>query len=309
VFVGIDVSKTRLDVHVLPTGTAWSVANDDGGHQVLVAKLIDVSPTLVVMEASGGYQNQAVAALAVHDISVAVVNPRQVRDYAKATGRLAKTDAIDAAVLAGFAQAIRPEPRPMLDEQSQELLAMVGRRRQLIEMRTAEKNRLEACRVARIRKDIETTIAWLDRRIKDVDDDLDNLIRSLPLWKAREDLLSSVKGVGPTTARTLLTSLPELGKLDRRELAALAGLAPFNHDSGTMRGKRSIRGGRAEVRTALYMAAMSAVRFNPTIRGMYTRLVAKGKAKKVALIACARKLLSILNAMVRTNTPWKLEAA
>lgn len=308
-FVGIDVSKTQLDVHVLPTGTAWSVANDEDGQRALVTQLAEVSPTLVVMEASGGYQNQAVAALAVHQIPVAVVNPRQVRDFAKATGRLAKTDAIDAAVLASFASAIRPEPRPLLDEQSQELLAMVGRRRQLIEMRTAQKNRLEACRVARVRKDIQTTIQWLDRRIKEGDDDLDNLVRSLPLWKAKEDLLSSVKGVGPTTARTLLTSLPELGKLDRRKLAALAGLAPFNYDSGSMRGKRSIRGGRAEVRTALYMAAMNATRFNPTIRSLYERLVAKGKAKKVALIACARKLLAILNAVVRTNTPWKLEAA
>jgi transposase len=308
VFVGIDVSKTGLDVHVLPMGAAWSVANDDVGHRALAARLVELNPTLVVLEATGGYQNQAVAELAAHKLSVAVVNPRQVRDFAKATGRLAKTDAIDASVLASFAQAIRPEPRPLLDEQSQELLAMVGRRRQLIEMRTAEKNHLEACRVARVRKDIESTIQWLNRRIKDVDDDLDKLIRSLPLWQAREDLLSSVQGVGPTTARTLMTALPELGKLDRRKLAALAGLAPFNHDSGAMRGKRAIRGGRSEVRTVLYMATMSATRFNPTIRAMYTRLVDRGKAKKVALIACARKLLAILNAMVRTNTPWKAEA-
>jgi transposase len=310
VFVGIDVSKARLDVHVLPSKAAWSVDNDDSGHRELAKKLVELNPTLVVLEATGGYQTQVVAELAVHKLAVAVVNPRQVRDYAKATGQLAKTDAIDAAVLAGFAAAIRPEPRPLRDEESQELLAMMLRRRQLVDMRTAEMNRLETCRVGRVRRDIQTTITWLTRRIKDVDDDIDKLIRSLPVWRAREELLSSAKGIGPQTARTLMASLPELGTLDRRKVAALAGLAPFNDDSGkSLRGKRRIRGGRAEVRAVLYMATLNATRFNPTIRAMYTRLVAAGKAKKVALIACARKLLTILNAMARTNTPWKLEAA
>lgn len=308
-FVGIDVSKLRLDVHVLPLEKAWSVSNDDDGHLELAKQLVDLEPTLVVLEATGGYQNQVVAELTVHKVPVAVVNPRQVRDYAKALGLLAKTDGIDAAVLASFAAAIRPEPRPLRDEQAQELLAMMARRRQLIDMRTAEKNRLDTCRVKRVRADIEATIAWLTSRIKDVDKDLDKLIRTLPAWREREELLSSVKGVGSTTARTLMTSLPELGTLNRRKIAALVGLAPFNNDSGNSRGKRSVRGGRAEVRTMLYMATVTAVQFNPTIQAMYTRLLAAGKAKKVALIACARKLLTILNAMARTNTPWKLEAA
>lgn len=308
-FVGIDVSKQRLDVHVLPEGSSWSVANDETGHLELVQKLSDGKPELVVLEATGGYQMQAVAELAVHAIPVAVVNPRQVRDYAKAIGRLAKTDTIDAWVLASFAQAIRPQPRPLPDEKTIELHAMVNRRRQLIDMRTAETNRLETCRVARVRKDLQKTITWLSRRIKDVDDDIDKMIRTMPMWREREELLTSPNGVGKTTARTLLTALPELGELNRRQIAALVGLAPFNNDSGTSRGKRSIRGGRAEVRSVLYMATLTATRCNPTIQTMYRRLTAAGKVHKVAMIACARKLLTILNAMVRTNTPWKeLEA-
>lgn len=308
-FVGIDVSKQRLDVHVVPEGSSWSVANDEGGHLELVKKLSEKKPELVVLEATGGYQMQAVAALAVHGIPVAVVNPRQVRDYAKAIGRLAKTDEIDALVLASFAQAVRPEPRPLPDEKTVELHAMVNRRRQLIDMRTAETNRLETCWVVRVRKDLQKTITWLNRRIKDVDDDIDKMIRTMPMWREREELLTSPNGVGKTTARTLLTALPELGELNRRQIAALVGLAPFNNDSGTNRGKRSIRGGRAEVRSVLYMATLTATRCNPTIQAMYRRLTAAGKAHKVAMIACARKLLTILNAMVRTNTPWKeLEA-
>jgi transposase len=308
-FVGIDVSKQRLDVHVLPTGEAWSVTNDDSGHRELLEKLGGLQPQLIVLEATGGYHSQVVAELATRALPVAVVNPRQVRDYARAIGRLAKTDSIDAAVLASFAAAVRPEPRPLLDEQALEVQALLNRRRQLIDMRTAETNRLDTCRVARVRKDLEKTIAWLTRRIKQVDDDIDKLIRSMPVWREREELLSSPKGVGKTTARTLLTALPELGRLDRRKIAALVGLAPFNNDSGTYRGKRTIRGGRPEIRAVLYMATLTATRFNPTIRAMYVRLVSAGKAHKVALIACARKLLTILNAMVRTNTPWKeLEA-
>jgi transposase len=308
-FVGIDVSKARLDVHVLPTGKAWSVANDDEGHRQLAKQLVELKPTLVVLEATGGYQNQVVGELVARQLVVAVVNPRQVRDYAKATGRFAKTDAIDAAVLASFAEAIRPEPRPLRDEQAQELEALMQRRRQLIDMRTAEKNRLETCHVTRVRKDIQTTIAWLTKRIADVDKDLGKKIRSLPVWREREELLSTAIGVGPATARTLMTSLPELGTLDRRKIAALVGVAPFNSDSGAYRGKRSIRGGRAEVRAMLYMATVTATRCNPRIQAMYARLLAAGKAKKVALIACARKLLTILNAMARTNTQWQLEAA
>ncbi len=306
-FVGIDVSKRQLDVHVRPSGDQWSVSNDEAGHDELVRRLEVLKPELVVLEATGGYQAQAVAALTLKQLAVAVVNPRQVRDFAKATGRLAKTDTVDAAVLAHFAETIRPEPRLLLDEQSLELQAMMTRRRQLIDMRTAEMNRLETCRVTRVRKDIEKTISWLTRRIGESDDDIDTMIRKTPLWRDREDLLSSVKGVGKTVARTLLTDLPELGRLNRRKIAALVGLAPFNNDSGARRGLRSIRGGRAEVRSMLYMAAVSAARYNPQIRELYVRLLAAGKLKKVALVACARKLLTVLNAMVRTNTRWALE--
>lgn len=307
VFVGIDVSKRQLDVHIRPSGDQWSVTNDEVGHDELVRRLEQFKPELIVLEATGGYQSQAVAALALKQLPVAVVNPRQVRDFAKAMNRLAKTDAVDAAVLALFAERIRPEPRLLLDEQSLELQAMMTRRRQLIDMRTAETNRLETCRVGRVRKDIEKTISWLTRRIGEADDDIDTMIRKTPLWRDREDLLSSVKGVGKTVARTLLTDLPELGRLNRRKIAALVGLAPFNNDSGARRGLRSIRGGRAEVRSMLYMAAVSAARYNPQIRELYVRLLAAGKLKKVALVACARKLLTVLNAMVRTNTRWALE--
>jgi transposase len=309
VFVGIDVSKPRLDVHVRPSGESWSVANDAQGHGELVRKLRGMSPALVVIEATGGYQASVVAELGANGIVVAVVNPRQVRDFAKATGRLAKTDSIDAAVLAHFAESIRPEPRAMPDEVTIELQALVTRRRQLIDMRTAETNRLETCRVLPVRRNIQKMINMLTKQIGKVDDDIDTTIRNSPLWREREDLLSSAIGVGSTTARTLLTQLPELGSLNRREIAALVGLAPFNNDSGKRSGVRSIRGGRSDVRAVLYMATVAAMRFNPQLRSVYARLLAAGKAKKVALIACARKLLTILNAMMRTQTPWRPNAA
>lgn len=308
-FVGIDVSKPRLDVHVRPSGESWSVANDTEGHNELVRKLAVISPTLVVVEATGGYQASVVAEIGANAIAVAVVNPRQVRDFARATGRLAKTDAIDAAVLAHFAEAIRPTPRPMPDDLTVELQALVTRRRQLIDMRTAESNRLETCRVLPVRRNIQKMVNLLTKQIGKVDHDIDTTIRNSPLWREREDLLSSTTGVGSTTARTLLTQLPELGLLNRREIAALVGLAPFNNDSGKRTGPRSIRGGRADVRAVLYMATVTAVRFNAQLRPMYERLVAAGKVKKVALIACARKLLTILNAMMRTKTPWRLNPA
>lgn len=308
-FVGIDVSKHRLDVHARPSGEQWSVTNDAKGHGELVHKLTSMSPTLVVLEATGGYQAAVAAELGANKLPVAVVNPRQVRDFAKATGRLAKTDAIDAAALAHFAESIRPEPRPMPDELTLELQALVTRRRQLIDMRTAESNRLETCRVMPVRRNIQKMINMLTRQIGKVDDDIDTTIKSSPLWREREDLLSSAIGIGTTTARTLLTQLPELGKLNRREIAALVGVAPFNNDSGQRRGSRSIRGGRGEVRSVLYMATIAAVRFNPQLQRMYQRLLSLGKRKKVALIACARKLLTILNAMMRTQTLWRLDAA
>lgn len=307
-FVGIDVSKQRLDVHARPSGEEWSVSNDAKGHVELVRKLSSLSPSLIVLEATGGYQAAVAAELGANKLPVAVVNPRQVRDFAKATGRLAKTDAIDAAALAHFAESIRPEPRPMPDELTLELQALVTRRRQLIDMRTAESNRLETCRVMPVRRNIQKMINMLTKQIGKVDDDIDTTIKNSPLWREREDLLSSAIGVGPTTARTLLTQLPELGKLNRREVAALVGVAPFNDDSGKRKGVRRIRGGRGEVRSVLYMATIAAVRFNPQLQGMYQRLLARGKLKKVALIACARKLLTILNAMMKTNTPWRLDA-
>jgi len=309
VFVGIDVSKNQLDVHVRSSGEAWSTGNDPKAHAALATKLAALAPSLVVLEATGGYQAAIAATLAASNIRVAVVNPRQVRDFAKATGALAKTDAIDAAVLAHFAESIRPEPRPMPDELTLELQALVTRRRQLIDMRTAESNRLETCRVEPVRRNIQKMIKMLTQQIGKIDDDLDTTIRNSPLWREREDLLSSAIGIGTTTARTLLTQLPELGKLNRREIAALVGVAPFNDDSGKRRGIRTIRGGRADVRAVLYMATIAAVRFNPQIRVVYQRLLAAGKLKKVALIACTRKLLTILNAMMKTNTQWRLDAA
>jgi transposase len=308
VFVGIDVSKHRLDVHVRPSGEAWSVDNDTRGHVRLAEKLGAMNPSLVVLEATGGYQAAVAAELAAAKVAVAIVNPRQVRDFAKATGKLAKTDELDAAVLAHFAEAVRPEPRPMPDELTLEIQALIVRRRQLIDMRTAETNRLETCRVVPVRRNIQKMINMLNKQIEKVDDDIDTTIRNSPAWREREDLLSSVKGVGSTTARTMLTQLPELGRLNRREVAALVGVAPFNHDSGKHRGQRSIRGGRSEVRAVLYMATVTAVRHNPQIRTVYERLLAAGKKPKVALIACARKLLTILNAMMRTNQPWRLDA-
>jgi transposase len=308
-FVGIDVSKHRLDVHVRPSGESWSVDNDAKGHKQLVEKLAGLTPELVVLEATGGYQAAVAAELAVGNLAVAVVNPRQVRDFAKATGKLAKTDAIDAAVLAHFAEAVRPESRPMPDELTLEIQALVVRRRQLVDMRVAETNRLETCRVVQVRRNIQKMINMLNRQIGKVDDDIDTTIRNSPVWREREDLLSSVKGVGSTTARTLLTQLPELGRLNRREIAALVGVAPFNHDSGKRRGERKIRGGRSEVRSVLYMATVSAIHHNPQIRPVYDRLIAAGKKPKVALIACLRKLLTILNAMMRSNQHWRLDAA
>jgi transposase len=307
-FVGIDVSKLRLDVHVRPLDETWSVDNDPKGHAELTQRLAAHCPTLIVLEATGGYQAPVVAELGANGLPVAVVNPRQVRDFAKATGRLAKTDSIDAEALAHFAEAIRPEPRPQPDALTVELQALVLRRRQLIDMRTAESNRLDTCRVDPVRRNIHKVINMLNKQIDDIDNDLDTTIRNSPIWRAREDLLSSVVGVGSTTARTLLTQLPELGKLNRREIAALVGVAPFNNDSGKRRGNRQIRGGRAEVRAVLYMATVSAVRFNPQLKPMYLRLLTAGKLKKVALIACARKLLTILNAMMRTNTAWRANA-
>jgi transposase len=303
-FVGIDVSKAHLDVCVRPSGETFRLGNDEGGIDALLARLDPLKPTLVVLEATGGFEVSVAAALGVATVPVAVVNPRQVRDFAKSTGRLAKTDAIDAAVLAHFADAVRPEPRPLLDEQARELQAMLVRRRQIVEMITAETNRMHSCRSAKVRKPIHEHVAWLRRQLRDVDHDIDTQLRSTPLWREKDDLLRSMPGVGPVLSRTLLADLPELGTLDRKKIAALVGVAPLNRDSGTLRGKRNIWGGRATVRATLYMATLAATRFNPVIRATYERLVAAGKAKKLALVACMRKVLVTLNAMLRDRKSW-----
>ena len=304
VFVGIDVAKADLAVAVRPQTEAWIVANDDKGIQDLVARLRAVAPTLLVLEATGAYERPLVAALAAAGFPLVVANPRQVRDFARATGQLAKTDSIDASILALFAERVRPEPRPLSDEATQALDALLTRRRQLLEMLVAERNRLTHARPA-IRRDIAQHVRWLERRLHDVDTDLDQAIQTSPVWRAKENLLRSAPGVGPVLSRTLIGDLPELGTLNRKQIAALVGVAPLARDSGTLKGKRLVWGGRAPVRAVLYMAALVATRRNPIIRRFYQRLLATGKPKKLALTACMRKLLTILNAMMRTQTTWR----
>lgn len=303
-FVGIDVAKGHLDVHCLPQGTAFRLANDDAGLAELVGRLRGLAPALVVLEATGGYEAPAAAALALAGLPAAVVNPAWVRDFARAKGRRAKTDPLDAALLAHYAQAMRPDPRPLPDAQQQELGDLLARRRQLLAMRTAESNRLPTVGSARVRRNLRDHLRWLDRQLRSLEADLGRAIQASPVWRRREELLQGAPGVGPVTARTLLAELPELGRLSRQQVAALAGLAPLNRDSGRRRGYRAIGGGRAAVRCALYMAALTASRCNPVIKEFHSRLRAAGKPAKVALVACAHKLLTILNAMARTGQPW-----
>lgn len=297
------MSKAQLDVALRPAGR-FAVPNDEPGVAQLLTRLKAMPPTLVVLEATGGVELPVTTALALAGVPVVVINPRQVRDFAKATGQLAKTDAIDAGVLARFAEAIRPTPRRLPDEQTQALAALVTRRRQLIEMLTAEKNRLASARPA-IRKHLRAHISWLERALQQTDTDLAEAIRQSPVWREKDELLRSVPGIGPVLTTTLLANLPELGTLTHKQIAALVGVAPLNRDSGTLRGRRTVWGGRAQVRTVLYMAAIVAARFNPVIRSSYQRLCAAGKAKKVALVACMRKLLTIINAMLKQRTPWR----
>ena len=303
-FVGVDVSKAYLDIAVRPTGDGWRVTNDDSGVAQAVDQLAGLRPQLVVLEATGGLELPLAAALAEAGLPLAVVNPRQVRDFAKATGRLAKTDTLDAQVLAHFAEAVRPSPRPLPDAQAQGLSALLARRRQLIGMRTAEKNRLGSARHP-VRQRIETHIHWLEGELAELDKDLRDTIRQSPIWRAKDDLLQSVKGIGPVVSTTILAELPELGTLSRQQIATLVGVAPLNRDSGTFRGRRMVWGGRARVRAALYMGALVATRYNPVIKAFYQRLCVAGKAKKVAITACARKLLTILNAMLKHGTSWR----
>lgn len=305
-YVGIDVAKTRLEIAVRPTGQRWSVDNDEEGIGSLVKRLKALSPELVVMEATGGLQAAVAAALGTAKLLVAVVNPRQVRDFAKAVGRLAKTDSIDAEVLAHFADVVRPQPRPLADAQAQALEALLARRRQVVGMLVAEKNRLGSA-LPPVQQDIGAHITWLEERLAKLDGELKDTIQQSPLWQERDDLLRGVPGVGPVLSLTLMAELPELGSLNRREIAALVGVAPLNRDSGKWRGKRCIWGGRARLRTVLYMAALVATQHNVVISSFYQRLLAAGKAKKVALTASMRKLLTILNAMVKHHTPWQPE--
>jgi len=304
VVVGIEVSKATLDVALTPGTEPWSAANDAAGIAAVVARLTGLRPALVVLEATGGYERAVVAALAAAGLPVVVANPRQIRAFARAVGQLAKTDRLDAAVLARFGAQVRPAPRPLPDAQAQALDALLTRRRQLLEMLTAEKNRLAAAPAA-VRRGITQHIRWLERQLAEGDTDLGRLIEASPVWRAQDDLLQSVPGVGPVLSRTLLGELPELGRLTHKQIAALVGVAPMARDSGAWRGRRGVAGGRAPVRTALYMAAVTAAHHNPVIRVFYQRLRAAGKPAKVALTACMRKLLTILNAMVRSGTYWR----
>lgn len=303
--VGIDVAKEWLDVAERPDNTAWREPNDESGIAALVERLRQRQPAVIVLEATGGLECPLVAALAAAQLPVVVVNPRQVRDFARATGRLAKTDAIDARVLAQFGEAVGPQPRPLPDQATQELAALVTRRRQLVQMLTAEKNRLRLA-ARPVRRDIQQHIRWLERRLDDLDGDLRETIQSTPLWRDRDQVLQSAPGVGFVSSSTLLANLPELGRLNHKEIAALVGVAPLNRDSGAFRGRRAVWGGRADVRAVLYMATLVATRRNAVVKGFYERLVAAGKPKKVALTASMRKLLIILNAMVRSHASWQI---
>jgi transposase len=304
-FVGIDVAKDRLDVHVRPGGESFAVARDSEALAVLVERLRTLAPALIAIEATGGYETLVASAIAAAQLPLAVVNPRQIRDFARATGKLAKTDRLDAAAIAHFAEAIRPPARPIADAQAQSLGELVARRRQVIEMMVAERNRRRMATQRRVIRAIERHLAVLQTELSELEGDIDDAIRNTPAWQADADLLQSVPGVGPATLRTLIAELPELGQLTRRKIAALVGVAPINRDSGTLRGRRSIAGGRSAVRTALYMAALVASRKNPVIAAHYDKLRTAGKTGKQALVACMRKLVVILNAILRDRKPWQ----
>lgn len=301
--IGIDVSKATLDVAVLPTNQEISVANTETGCRELIVMFRSLSTSLIILEATGGLETLVAGMLVAEGFRVVVVNPRQVRDFAKATGKLAKTDRIDAKIIARFGEAIKPEPRPFKDEESQALTALITRRRQIVDMITAEKNRLGSSHES-VKNDIKETICWLESRLVDIDNDLSKTMSENIVWKEKSEILTSCKGIGKVVSSTLLCSLPELGTLNRREISALVGVCPFNRDSGKMRGKRTIFGGRATVRAMLYMAALSARRFNPAIKSFYDRLIQAGKLHKVAIVACMRKLLTVLNAMLKNMEKW-----
>jgi transposase len=302
-FIGIDVSKDALDLHIRPSGEAQRFAYDEAGLAALITLLETKAPALILMEATGGLERRLAVMIAAKGLPVVVVNPRQVRDFARATGELAKTDTIDAAILSLFAERIRPEIRPLPTAETQELEALLTRRRQVVEMITAERHRLTLATSA-LRKRIQKHIDWLTRQLSDLDNDLDDAIAASPVWRTKDNLLRSVPGIGPVVSRTLLAELPELGHLDRKAIAKLAGVAPLADDSGKHKGKRHIWGGRSSVRSSLYMAALVASRRNPVLSAHYQQLLARGKPPKVALVACMRKLLVCLNAMLRTGQSW-----
>lgn len=304
VYAGIDVSKNQLDVAVSSSKQKWQFSNDENGIIQAVLELKKLAPSLIVLEPTGGLEACIAGALVDEGMGVAVVNARQIREFARSTGKLAKTDSIDAFIMAKFAAATNPPVRPLLDEETQEIKDLVGRRRQLLMMKNMEKNRLTTPPKS-IKPKIIKHINWLKREIKEIDLELRRCIKSSSIWREKDDLLQSIPGVGKVLSSTLLASLPELGSLNRKQIAALVGVAPLNRDSGTLRGRRSVWGGRATVRTALYMSALVASRYNPVIKAFYQRLLANGKAKKIALVACMRKLLIILNAVLKLRTPWR----
>ena len=306
VYVGIDVAKDWLDVHILPSNQCVTVGRHGAGLADLVSVLTAQAPALIVLEATGGFEMTVAAALAGAGLPLAVINPRQIRDFARATGRLAKTDALDAQAIALFAERIRPEARVVAPLEAQALAELVGRRRQLVEMIGMESNRRRQARAPKVQSTVRAILQALEAQLAELDNDISDMVRSSPVWRATDALLTSVPGVGPVTSRTLIAELSELGSLDRRRVAALVGVAPINRDSGQMRGHRAIAGGRTTVRNALYMATLSASRHNPVIKAHYLQLVARGRPKKVALIACMRRLLGILNAIVKTQKAWKI---
>lgn len=304
VFVGIDVSKAQVDVSVRPSGERLSFSNDEAGLTALASGLKPLKPSLVVLEATGGYERETTLHLAAADLPVVVVNPRHVRNFARATGQLAKTDRIDAEIISLFAERVRPELRPLPDDTSQYLEALMSRRRQVMQMLVAEKSRLGTA-TSLVRKSISKHIEWLKNELKDVDRDLDETIKKSPVWRAKDKLLQTAPGVGNGLSRTLISELPELGRLSHKQISALVGVAPLARDSGVFKGRRCVWGGRATVRSMLYMATVTAIQFNPTIREFHQRLRARGKPPKVALTACMHKFLTVLNAMVRDQSPWR----
>jgi len=308
-FVGIDVSKDTLDIHIVPSGRSWQVRHTESAIQQLLQSLKELSPSLIVMEATGGLEMPLAGAVAGAGLPVAIINPRQARDFAKASGRLAKTDQVDAAVLAAFAQAIRPQIRPLKDADTRALNELVSRRRQLVAMRAEEIQRLNSAASSRTQQSLRKHIEWLDQQITEIEKELSEQLRQSEVWRAKDSLLRGIPGVGAVTSGTMLAKCPELGTLDRRQIAALTGVAPLANDSGKHRGRRSIWGGRAEVRAVLYMATVSALRCNPVIQAFAQRLKQAGKPAKVVIVACMRKLLTIMNAMLKNNTPWNPQIA